>query len=142
VRRAYSLIELLVAFAIVSLMTAAALPRVAAWFDWLAVEQAAQRVTLALSATRNAAALRGTQARLELGQDSLRVDEWTDRTWIPVLRWPGATFQGVTLTASNPTVAFDALGIGVGFANTKIVLSRGLHIATITTSRLGRVKRW
>ena len=141
-RNGHSLLELTVALVIVSVVTGLSIPRVAAWLDWLAVERTAQDVTTALSVTRNHAVLRGLRSRLQIEADSLRVFELHDGRWVASGAWLGPTQFGVTLTASNKVIAFDPLGLAVGASNTRIDLVRGLQSATITTSRLGRVKRW
>jgi hypothetical protein len=48
----------------------------------------------------------------------------------------------VALEVSNPVVVFEPIGLAWGLSNTTVVLRRGTHVATITISRLGRVKRW
>jgi hypothetical protein len=47
----------------------------------------------------------------------------------------------VSLQVSNPVVAFSPIGVGWGASNTTITLRRGSQVETITTSRVGRVRR-
>ena len=141
-QRGYTLLELAVVLAIVALVTAVTLPRFDALLDRIAVERAASELTTALAVTRNRAVMRATRARLSIAGDSLRIDEWGDRTWVAATRWPGPDQHRVALTASNPVVIFDPRGLGWGLANTRVVLQRGSQSATITMSRVGRVKRW
>jgi hypothetical protein len=61
--------------------------------------------------------------------------------WEPYARWPGPAAAGVALRVTNPEIVFGPLGLGWGLANTRVELRRGSQIETITTSRLGRVKR-
>lgn len=140
--RGYSLSELAVVLAVIGLVTALALPRWGTLLDRIAVERAASELTTALAVTRNAAVLRTTRARLSIAPDSLGIDEWGDRRWLPMLRWPGPEGHGVSLELSNETVIFGATGIGLGASNTTVVLRRGTQTAKITMSRVGRVKRW
>jgi prepilin-type N-terminal cleavage/methylation domain-containing protein len=142
VHRGYSLAELAIVLAVIGLVTAMALPSWGALLDRIAVERAASEITTALAVARNAAVLRATRTQLSIATDSLRIDEWRDRRWSPVWRWPGPDAHSVALEVSNGTVTFGATGIGWGFSNTTVVLRRGRHIAKITTSRIGRVKRW
>jgi len=128
--------------AAVAVVTAVTLPRLGGVLDWLAVDNEAVRVTTALAVTRHVAIMRGARARLVVASDSLRIDRWDDRTWIPLLRWVGPREAGVRLEVSNPEIAFGPTGIGWGASNTTVVLRRGSRFETITTSRLGRVKRW
>jgi Tfp pilus assembly protein FimT len=142
VRRAHTLAELAVTITLMGVAMAAALPRLLGWLDWIAVERSATELTSALAVARGTAVTRAARIRLTIGQDSLRVDEWDDRSWVARGRWPGPDQHGVEMTVSNPIVTFNPIGLGWGTANTKVVLSRGLQSATITTSRVGRVKRW
>jgi len=141
-RRGFSLVELIVTVAAVAVVTAVTLPRLGGVLDWLAVDNEAVRVTTALAVTRHVAIMRGARARLVVASDSLRIDRWDDRTWIPLLRWVGPREAGVRLEVSNPEIAFGPTGTGWGASNTTVVLRRGSRFETITTSRLGRVKRW
>jgi prepilin-type N-terminal cleavage/methylation domain-containing protein len=140
VRNGFSQIELVVVMAIVALVSAIALPQLNDLFDAVAADAAARDVTTALAVARNAAVLHGTRARLRISPDSL-VIEREEGSWVDYARWPGPRSQGVTLTVSNDEVVFGATGMGWGPSNTKVVLQRGSHIETITTSRVGRVKR-
>jgi prepilin-type N-terminal cleavage/methylation domain-containing protein len=141
-RRGYSLAELAIVLALIGLLTMLALPSWLAVFDRIAVERAASEITTALAVTRNAAVLRATFARLWIAADSLRIDEWGDRGWLPVWRFPGPESHSVSLKVSNRIVAFGATGIGSAASNTTVVLRRGTQTAKLTTSRVGRVKRW
>jgi len=140
-RRGFTLLELVVVLAIVAVLTTFAVSRLIPLVDWIAADGAARDVTSALAVTRTAAVLRGTRARLRIAPDSLRVDREGPAGWEPYARWAGPASAGVTLTVSNPEVVFSPLGIAWGLSNTRIVLSRGSQIETITTSRLGRVRR-
>jgi prepilin-type N-terminal cleavage/methylation domain-containing protein len=140
-RRGFTLLELVVVLAIVAMLTTFAVSRLIPLVDWIAADGAARDVTSALAVARTAAVLRGTRARLRIAADSLRIDREGPAGWEPYARWAGPASAGVTLTVSNPEVVFSPLGIAWGLSNTRIVLSRGSQIETITTSRLGRVRR-
>ena len=140
-RRGFTLLELVVVLAIVALLTTFAVSRLILLVDWVAADGAARDVTSALAVTRTAAVLRGTRARLRIAADSLRIDREGPAGWEPYARWAGPASAGVTLSVSNPEVVFSPLGIAWGLSNTRIVLRRGSQIETITTSRLGRVRR-
>lgn len=140
-RRGFTLLELVVVLAIVALLTTFAVWRLVPLVDWIAADGAARDLTSALAVTRTAAVLRGTRARLRIAADSLRIDREGPAGWEPYARWAGPASAGVMLTVSNSEVVFSPLGIAWGLSNTRIVLSRGSQIETITTSRLGRVRR-
>ena len=141
-RRGLTLAELLVVLAILAVVTAVTLPRLAGFRDWIAVDTAAQEVITAIAVARSAAVMQGTRSRAVIAADSLRIDRWTEGAWADLHRWPGPDRHGVTLEVSTPVVVFEPIGIAWGLSNTTVVLRRGTRVATITVSRLGRVKRW
>jgi prepilin-type N-terminal cleavage/methylation domain-containing protein len=141
-RRGLTLAELLVVLAILAVVTAVTLPRLAGFRDWIAVDTAAQEVITAIAVARSAAVMQGTRSRAVIAADSLRIDRWSGGAWADLHRWPGPDRHGVTLEASTPVVVFEPIGIAWGLSNTTVVLRRGTHLAIITVSRLGRVKRW
>jgi prepilin-type N-terminal cleavage/methylation domain-containing protein len=141
-RRGVSLPELVVVLAVLAVVMAITLPRLVGLLDWIAVDAAARDVTASIAIARNAAVMKGVRSRAVIATDSLRIDRWLGDTWGPLVRWPGPSDRGVSLDVSNPAVVFDAIGLGWGVSNTKVVLRRGDRVATITVSRVGRVKRW
>lgn len=141
-RNGHSLTEVVACLAVMSIVVAAGYSHLGSWFDRVAVERSRSEITMALGVARNAAVLRRTRARVVLEPDSLRIEEWDGAAWHPSASWVGPAQHGVSIVTSNKTVTFDALGLGWGTANTRVVLSRGLQSATITMSRVGRVKRW
>lgn len=141
-RHAFTLVELVVVLAVIGIVTAITLPRFAGLLDWIAVDTAARDVTASIAVARNAAIMLGVRSRALIGSDSLRVDRLVGDSWGRLQQWPGPAAQGVSLDVSNPTVVFDALGLGWGPSNTTVALRRGDRSAMITVSRVGRVKRW
>jgi len=142
VRRGFTLTEMVVVLAVVALLTTFVVSRLVPLVDWIAADGAARDMTTALAVTRTAAVLRGVRARLRIAADSLRIDREGATGWEPYARWAGPASAGVSLTVSNPEVVFSPLGIAWGLGNTRIVLRRGSQVETITTSRLGRVRRF
>ena len=141
-RRGFTLTEMVVVLAVVALLTTFVVSRLVPLVDWIAADGAARDMTTALAVTRTAAVLRGVRARLRIAADSLRIDREGAAGWEPYARWAGPASAGVSLTVSNPEVVFSPLGIAWGLGNTRIVLRRGSQVETITTSRLGRVRRF
>ena len=141
-RRGFSLAELAAVLALVSVVTAVTLPHARAWLDWVAVDRAAVEITTALALARHAAVMDGSRAHLLIAADSLRLDRWGAGAWLPFARWAGPAHHGVTVELSNPEVVFIPTGIAWGLSNTRVVLRRGTKVATLTVSRVGRVKRW
>lgn len=139
--RGFTLVELLVVLLILAVAASLSVPRLGSALDRIATDAAARDVTTALTTARAAAVLQGTRARLRIAADSLRVDRESAQGWEPYARWPGPAASGVGLQVSNPEIVFGPLGVGWGLANTRVELRRGSQIETITTSRLGRVRR-
>lgn len=140
-RRGFTLIELVVVLAVLAVLATMTIPRCMPVVDWIATDGAARTMTTALAVTRTAAVLRGTRARLHIAADSLRIDCDAAAGWEPYARWAGPASSGVSLSVTNPDIVFGPLGIAWGLSNTRIILRRGSQSETITTSRLGRVRR-
>jgi prepilin-type N-terminal cleavage/methylation domain-containing protein len=139
--RGFTLLEVLMVLVILSLVIALGVPRVGSAFDRIATDGAARDLTTAIAVARAAAVLQGTRARLRIGADSLRVDREGALGWEPYARWPGPGAAGVSIEVTNAEIVFGPLGLGWGAANTRVLLRRGSQVETVTTSRLGRVKR-
>jgi Tfp pilus assembly protein FimT len=122
-------------------MAAFGIPRIARWLDWIATERAAQELASFYHRGRLAAVFRSTRVRLEFGADTLRAvfEGAEDSTFIVT---PGPARHGVALRVSRPVIRIHPNGLGYGAANTKLVLRRGAAAESLTTSRLGRLKRW
>src|SRR2546426_283483 len=103
-RRGLTLLELMVVVAILAIVTAVTLPRLASLSDWIAVNASAQEVTMAVAVARDAAVMQSTRSRAVIAADSLRIDRWLGGAWGELLRWPGPVRHGVTLEVSNPVV--------------------------------------
>lgn len=139
--RGFTLIQLLIALVVMSALTAVAVPRFASVRDRLAAERAARDLVTFYRQARYAAISRGTMVRTEFTPDTLRAvyEGVTDSVFL--LR-PGPTRHQVTLNASRPVIRILPNGFGYGAANTKLVVRRGMAAESVTTSRLGRVKKW
>jgi prepilin-type N-terminal cleavage/methylation domain-containing protein len=140
-RKGVTLPELILVLAIIALLLALALPRLAGWLDQIAVDRAAQEIAAFHGTARFTAIARSQRVRLDFSPDSLRatLEGPTDSVF---LRWPGPARHGVSLTASRAMVRFQPNGLGLGAANTKLVLRRGAAAESLTTSLLGRLRRW
>jgi prepilin-type N-terminal cleavage/methylation domain-containing protein len=139
--RGMSVIELVAVLVVSGILLAIALPRWAGYRDGVAVRQAALEVATFYQAARHAAIRRATRVRIELRPDSLVAvyEAAADSTF---LVWPGPSRRGVGLHVSRGVIRVDPMGLGYGAANTTIVLHRGAVADSLTTSRLGRLKRW
>src|SRR5438093_13253488 len=140
-RRGLTLAELVVVLAILAMVTAVTLPRLAGFRDWIAVDTAAQEVITAIAGARSAAVMQSTRSRAVIAADSLRIDRWGEDSWGALHRWPGPQRRGVALEVSNPVVIFDPMGLAWGLSNITVVLWRGMGAVIIIGVRLGGVER-
>jgi prepilin-type N-terminal cleavage/methylation domain-containing protein len=141
-RRGFSLLELLVVLTIVGTLVALVAPRWARLRDRLAVHRAATEVTGFYHAARYAAILRARHVRIEFGSGRLEATYEGGTADSAFLIRVGPERHGVLLEASRAVLRIGPDGLGSGAANTRLVLRRGTAADTLTTSRLGRLKRW
>ncbi len=140
-RHGVTLLELVTVLAVVGLLLLLAVPRIAGWADRLATQRAAAELVSFYTRARFSAIFRGSRVRLEFDADSLRaVSEGVRDSTLFVVLGPGRL--GVNFTASRPIIRIGPHGFGWGAANTKLVVWRGAAAESLTTSRLGRLKRW
>lgn len=137
-RRAHTLVELIVVCTFVALAAGVALPRGKYLLDGLRIRQAAHEVSGAVALTRVAAIRRGSVARLIVDRPagSIRVESGGDT----LLHRPLRAMHYVQLHATRDTVTFGANGLGVGVANSTIVVSIGARAETVVVSRMGRAR--
>ncbi|MDH3455981.1 MAG: prepilin-type N-terminal cleavage/methylation domain-containing protein [Gemmatimonadota bacterium] len=140
-RRGVTLLEVIIVITVVGIITALAVPRVATWTDQRAAARAARELVNFYSHARMSAIFRGSQVRLEFAPDTLRAAFEGVSDSVFLVR-PGPKRHGVTLRASRSVIRIYPNGFGRGAANTKLVVRRGIAAESLTTSRLGRLKRW
>jgi Tfp pilus assembly protein FimT len=136
--RGATLVELTLTVALLGIVAAVSVPRIASAVDRLSVRGASQDVVLALAAARAAASRRGEYI-------SFLADPRAGRVRVvsageTLFERDLARLRGVRLDASRESVTFAPTGLGWGAANTTIIVSRGGCSDTITTSRLGRLR--
>jgi type II secretory pathway pseudopilin PulG len=136
-----SLVELVVVLVIVGTLTGLVVPRWSGYRDRAVVSRATSEVASFYHQARYGAILRAQTVRIEFGAETLRAvyEGVQDSTFL--LR-PGPARHGVALEGSRTVIRIGPNGIGYGAANTTLVLRRGAATDTLTTSRLGRLKRW
>jgi prepilin-type N-terminal cleavage/methylation domain-containing protein len=141
-RRGVTIVELLTVITVIGILLGVALPRFAGWMDQLAVSRAAVELASFYNRARFGAIFRSTRVRLEFTADSLVAvyeSAGGDSTFI---QWPGPAHHHVSLQASRAMIRISPNGVGYGAANTKLVVQRGMAAESLTTSRIGRIKRW
>jgi prepilin-type N-terminal cleavage/methylation domain-containing protein len=137
----HTLIELMMVLAILGVVLALAAPQALGWRDRIAVDRASAEIASFYDLSRYAAIVRATRVRLEFAPDSLRA-AFEGVSDSALRERPGPARLGVALRVSRRVIRVGPTGLGWGAANTTLVLTRGAAAETLTTSRLGRIKRW
>lgn len=137
-RRAFTLVEAIVVCTFIGLVAGIALPRGKYVLDGLRIRQAAHEVSGAVALTRMVAIRRGQVARLVVDRPAgaIRIETGGDTLHMRALR----AMHYVQLHATRDTVTFGANGLGVGVANSTIVVSIGARAETVVVSRMGRAR--
>lgn len=133
------MIEVVATLALLAVVLAVAIPRLAHARDVWAVQGAAASLTRAMALGRQLAGQRGqrTALRLDTARGRVVVAAGPDTL---ARRDLHETF-GVRLVASRDSIAWSPSGLGYGAANTRVIVRRGQAADTVTVSRLGRVQR-
>ena len=135
-----SLIECVIALTVIGLLSALMSPKIAGLRDRLAVRQAIEATAAFYESARMGTLLRSSRIRIEFRSDSLLAWDETSGDSL-YLRRPGPISDGVTLTTTHPVIRILPTGLGAGGSNTTLIFRRGEFADSITTSRLGRLKR-
>ncbi len=139
--RGFTLTELLIVIVMIGIMVGLAVPRATKWRDRLAVQRAGNEAALFYQRVRYAAVLKSATIRIEFGSDLFTAASEIPSASLKVST-PGPARHGVDLEVSRSVIRLYPNGLGLGPANTKLVLRRGSAAESLTVSRLGRLKRW
>jgi prepilin-type N-terminal cleavage/methylation domain-containing protein len=137
-RRAFSLPELLLVLALVSILTGMAVPLLLHSWDRLELEAEVARLVSAHQRARLSAVIKGQVLTLSIDSSAVSI--------IPRLStralWsePGPLHFGVSLSGPARRFTFSPEGFTIGLSNTSLQLARGSSTRTIIFSRLGRVR--
>lgn len=136
--RGMSLIELMVAIAILSLLVALGTPVYTTWIANTKIRNAAESIQNGLRVARTEAVKRAVPVRFQI--DSATVPSWT--VCVPVLATPGTCAAGETLQVHDANDATTGVRIG-GTTNSATTMSTDVSSTSalnggITFSSLGR----
>jgi Tfp pilus assembly protein FimT len=138
-RTGTSVLEVLIAVALITLLAGFAAPSLAALRDRAAVQSASTELVSALATARHLAVARRTRTAVRL--DDVRGTAIVIAYADTIHRRDLGAAHRVTLEVTRDSIAYGPTGRGYGAANTRIIVSRGRAADTITVSRLGRVRR-
>ncbi|HWH51009.1 MAG TPA: hypothetical protein VN651_05665 [Gemmatimonadaceae bacterium] len=138
-RRAYTVLEMAIVVAMIGLLLAIAVPRVAAVRDRASVRAAMTDLSAAFSMARRTALSRRALVSvvLDTASGTVEVHSGNTRLWRRTL---GGSY-GIVLGANRDSAVYDPRGLGYGVSNLSLSVRRGEMVDTLTMSRLGRV-RW
>ncbi len=139
-RRGATLIELLLALAIIALLSALAVPHAVGMLQSIATDGAARRLMAAHRVARFAAITRGQPTLLAVSADSLVVRTVTGTDTLTVWRAEGPAVDGVALTGPTYPLKFSPIGLSLGVGNATYQLTRGTANRQVIISRLGRIR--
>lgn len=141
--RGFTLVELLVVMALLSILLGMSVPHVGRWRDAVAAGGARDELLARLAWTRIAAASNGGAALvvdLERGEYRVELEDGT----IARAGTPGAR-HGVVIESpgaqDSVVLRYDGLGIGRMTGRT-ILVRRGRAVAGLVVSPWGRARRW
>lgn len=139
-RRGYTLLELLLAITMLSLLGGITMPHVGTLADAAAVRHARLELRAALDAARGAAIRLG--ASVELRDDGTRraIVPLLPPDTVPVWTGPSAAAHGVHQAGFGSAITFGPAGLATGASNRTVTLTRGSATLTVVISRLGRIR--
>jgi Tfp pilus assembly protein FimT len=130
--------ELIVAIALIALVSGLVLPSIKRGFDRIQARGAARTTMMAFFTARAEAIAHGRRTVVMLDSKRSRVTVVGGADTL-VARPIGADF-GVGMLATRDSMTFFPDGLGLGGANLSVIITRGAAADTVIVSREGRVK--
>jgi prepilin-type N-terminal cleavage/methylation domain-containing protein len=137
-RRAFTLIELIVALAVIAVLAGLVVPRASGVLDGIHLRGAVAEVVEAFAVAR-AVAIR------ESAFATIKIDSSTNAVYVQlgadtVLMARLGSRYGVTVRSNKDSMAFSPLGVGFGAGNQSVIVRLRGRVDTVVVSRLGRVR--
>jgi len=139
-KRGATLLELLLALAILAILVGLAVPLAVAARDRGLVMLHAHRLATAHADTRSAARLAGGRAELVVAPAAYQQRHWQSGSLVAPWSRPGPGHDAVTLTGPATAMVFDSRGFMLGAGNRTYLLTRGATSRQVIISRLGRLR--
>jgi prepilin-type N-terminal cleavage/methylation domain-containing protein len=137
-RSGYSLIELVMVIAIISILAAITLPPITELLDHIAVLGAATDAEALFDAARHTAIARSKPVVVAIDTSASTLTVYTGSDTLRQ-RNEGA-LHGIHFAASRLTTTYAPTGLGVGTANLTLLITKHNATDTVIISRLGRVR--
>lgn len=139
-RRGTTLLEMLLALAVIGILLAISATRIGAVLDAGRVRHVAAQLVGALEVARGSAIRLGGSVTLHLEDARWEVHRVRGTDTSVVWTAPGHALAGVEIAGVGAPIRFGAAGLAMGVANRTLRLSRGTVTRTVVLSRLGRVR--
>jgi prepilin-type N-terminal cleavage/methylation domain-containing protein len=137
-RRAFTLVELMLVLAVLGVLLGIAIPGLSLVLDRIEVEAAAAHIVAAHQRARLLAITRGQVVRLLI--DEARIVIYPRTGLVPLWSESGPSEARVTLAGPTRQFTFSPEGFTLGLSNASLQLVRGTSRRTVVISRLGRVR--
>lgn len=137
-RKAFTIVELIVAVCIMSILTAIAMPWAGELLDRVRVRGAVLEIESTFSGARHLAIARSAQTTIDI--DSVARAIYVSIGVDTLRRRKIGSDHGVQLSASRVRMSYSATGIGYGAANLSVFVRRNASADTVFVSRLGRLR--
>lgn len=137
-RRAFTLVELMLVLAVVGILTGIVVPALSLILDGIEVDAAAGHIVAAHQRARLLAITRAQVIRLSI--DPALIAIYPRSGTVPLWSEAGPAQTRVTLTGPPRQFMFSPQGFTVGLSNASLPLTRGASRRTVVISRLGRVR--
>ena len=137
-RRAFTLIELMLVLAVVGILLGIGLPALNRMLDSIEVGAAIAHIVAAHQRARLMSITRGQVLRLSIGADQIAIYARSGIT--PLWSEAGPEHAHVTLSGPARQFTFSPEGFTLGLSNASLQLTRGASTRSVVISRLGRIR--
>ena len=137
-RKATTILELVIALTLIAILSAMSYPRISGLLDGIHIRGTATEIHSLFNSARHHAITRSERITVAIdtarssialvaGADTIRARSFFDA-------------HGVTLAANRASFTFSPIGIGYGAGNMTLVIRRHARTDSVFVSRLGRIR--